>query len=1163
MRRDPALSFRGALAILGHHEQPAIEKLDRLLGAVILGGGAAAVTAIAGVTAVPLALVTAVWGWVDQKNEAVRLLRELVDRVAGRLTGTAGYERGRLIAAAHTTIVIAAYFEALREHLGGPAYAQLRLTRAEQQALTIGDARATGASVYEALYSAEIPAPSPARGYVENLAAVRAFLTTLSGEVDSFLGTTAAWTLVRPPLEPVVDAALERYQSHYLALAAEVPEFYIWAVLGEHAATRAELRRVRPAITTAIAAEASALRRIETMLATLTDAAVVPDMCDVLRRANRGELSRPILTTAYGPEIRFPTVEQIYVNPRYRTARAERGAALASEAWWDRRPAADDLDLALAGLVMAPDAARLPLLVLGHPGAGKSLLTRVFASRLPAAMCTAVRVPLREVDADAPVVDQIQEALDRTTNHRVDWARLVEQSAATIRVVLLDGLDELLQATGYQRSGYLHEVMEFQRLEAEQDRPVVVVVTARTVTVDKLDLPRETPVFKIDDFGPKEIERWLTAWRAANTGGDVRALSLADALRQFDLTRQPLLLLMLALYCADPAVPPPDERLSTTELYEELILGLTRREIGRRNGKRIPGTDAERAVAGHLTRLSVAALAMFNRGRQHVTEPELAADLAALGDSPEQAAEVGRRLLGEFFFVHVAEAQQELDGRPVVTRAYEFLHATFGEYLVARRLTELLAGLPDEPAADLLFTLLCHAPLAVRRPILTFTAEMFDRLPETDCERVRQALVVLLASARERLPPPRYAGYRPVPVDQVRRTAAYCANLLLLRVLLSPDGAPATDLNSSVEHLWRAGLDAEDVTAVLRTLRRTGDRIRLTTERGRSEPALDPQAVLAALLRSERQEAGVTQGTLGHALGVGASLVSAWERGRAVPSPARLSDLARFFAGPSAEGLRSDADLTWAEQLRFQQLEAQFLQLAELITGQALPDSLVLPRRGPLRFPEGQPIAIVPGLVPGDVAFAEQDHVEHVQAYQHADLDALIDLYGHVRAMNPQTGTLIRSSGAVHSDDLTRNLLLIGNEQRNPVVQELMRYLDVPVPVELMAPVLEGTDGGRVLVEDVGLIIRGFNPFNRLRTAMIFAGTFGRGALGAVRALTDARFAPRNIEYLEQRFATADRFGLLVRVRVLAGEVLTPDLTNPANRLYEWPDQSATEVTSA
>jgi hypothetical protein len=59
------------------------------------------------------------------------------------------------------------------------------------------------------------------------------------------------------------------------------------------------------------------------------------------------------------------------------------------------------------------------------------------------------------------------------------------RAKAVCGFVLLDGLDELLQASQHDRSSYLQQIAEFQRLEAEQERPVVVIVTSRTVVADR------------------------------------------------------------------------------------------------------------------------------------------------------------------------------------------------------------------------------------------------------------------------------------------------------------------------------------------------------------------------------------------------------------------------------------------------------------------------------------------------------------------------------------------------------------------------------------------------------------------------------------------------------------------------------------------------------
>jgi hypothetical protein len=67
-------------------------------------------------------------------------------------------------------------------------------------------------------------------------------------------------------------------------------------------------------------------------------------------------------------------------------------------------------------------------------------------------------------------------------------------------------------------------------------------------------------------------------------------------------------------------------------------------------------------------------------------------------------------------------------------RSYEFLHATFGEYLVASHVMGELVDVadkafagrrgPSDPQDDLLFALLSHQPLAARTSTLSFAGEI-------------------------------------------------------------------------------------------------------------------------------------------------------------------------------------------------------------------------------------------------------------------------------------------------------------------------------------------------------------------------------------------------------------------------------------------------------
>lgn len=952
MGREPSLTLEGALRILGQHELPGIEKLDKVLGGVILAAGVGAGIATVGPAVLaPLKLFAAVWGWLEQKDTAIGLLRGAIAGLSGKLAGTRGRERRELIAAAHTVIVVAAFFEAFREQAGKELYDRLEITEEEKKTLIAQPVRWGGESVWDVLYAAEVPAPSAVRGFSENVLQVTVWFSGFSSDIDGFIGGLAAGENTVINWKPIVSSAIERYLSHFLALAAKVPEFMIWAMLNEGAATRtavADLRAdqagqvaavladgaatraavdgLRADMAAALDANRDALGRLAALLA--LDAGRPGEMMQDLRQslawANNGVLTEKIIpedAQSYAG-IEFPTVGESYINPRYRSALASSQTELierllgvlrpADELWWDRYPSRDDFDLMLAAYVTSPDATRLPLLLLGHPGAGKSMLTKVFAARLPPSAYTVVRVPLRRVAANAPVRTQIEQALADSTNGRVNsWWQLAAQSQDTIRVVLLDGLDELLQASQDDRSGYLQDVMEFQQHEAEQRQPVVVVVTSRTVVAERVDIPAGTTVVKLDFFEEPDIADWLDRWRRVNaaavSAGTMRALTAQSVLgtpapaegsgetaadREHigddyaktdndllpgnggvrELARQPLLLLMLALYAADPALPPIDPNAASAELYQRLLETFCRREAAKALGPNPPRDEVAKRMRDHLDRLEVAALAMFNRGRQDIGEEELGADLDVLDPrlmDRSRPSQVGQRIIGEFLFVHAPEARV-LGGpgtaaagagadsgrsarREPPRRSYEFLHATFGEYLVASRVMSELAEAaarsfagrrgPTEPDDDLLYALLSHQALATSKPTLIFSDEIFTRLGDQDREQMLAVLELLLAGYRRRQGTVTFAAYRPMAADTVRELAFYSANLVALRVWLEPghavvplprllghtvDGARDTPDNlqeqwRSMVMLWKSGLDPDCVQAMLTTVSFSGD----------------------------------------------------------------------------------------------------------------------------------------------------------------------------------------------------------------------------------------------------------------------------------------------------------------------------------------------------
>ena len=363
-----------------------------------------------------------------------------------------------------------------------------------------------------------------------------------------------------------------------------------------------------------------------------------------------------------------------------------------------------------------------------------------------------------------------------------------------------------------------------------------------------------------------------------------------------------------------------------------------------------------------------------------------------------------------------------------------------------------------------------------------------------------------------------------------------------------------------------------------------------------------PDQVLAQRLRALREEhwpgRKVRQAQLAEALsGAGKSvsvpLVSSWEsRTRPqVPPASRIQDIATFFASErSLDGevgrLLSLSELTAPEREAREELLQELTRLRREALDQSADPTTTLDstrvsaqslRDEPYHFTAGDRVTIVCGQVPKDmrqrIPYTDPLDPDFIEAYRYADLDALIELWGHLRAANPTSPVAYRSADQLRIDDYTGHLVSLGGVDWNAATSSVLARLQLPVAqvsdwdteggayFEVTEedgrkiphrPVLEESGGRTILQEDVALFARAVNPFNQKRFVIICNGMYGRGVYGAVRALTDERFRDRNAGYIRDRYAGSEAFCLLMRVSVVDTLTVTPDWTLPETRLFEW-----------
>ena len=354
--------------------------------------------------------------------------------------------------------------------------------------------------------------------------------------------------------------------------------------------------------------------------------------------------------------------------------------------------------------------------------------------------------------------------------------------------------------------------------------------------------PQGTAIVRLDPFTPEQISRWLEIWNEENREyfNQTRKNHLTiDDLRPYgELSREPLLLLMLALYDAEGPSLRTDMELEQTELYERLLQRFVRREVV----KLYSGLNQEQftqKVEGELLRLSVVALAMFNRGRQYVHAEEVDYDMSILlGDSAEKIVTdrfqeritPGQLVLGRFFFVHESQATLEHSE----SYSYEFLHSTFGEYLIARLVSHLLPEIAStsktlvklrsaNPDDSFLHATLSWVALTDREQVVTYLVQLCGQ-PDLG---VREPLIGLLRAANDARLPDQYQQYLPSRRSLVARHAVYAANLLTL-ILASSGSVTASELWEardnpirrwqSQAYLWKACLSYTSWSALIRSI---------------------------------------------------------------------------------------------------------------------------------------------------------------------------------------------------------------------------------------------------------------------------------------------------------------------------------------------------------
>jgi hypothetical protein len=707
----------------GEQEPSLIDAVDKLLGLALVCSPLVAGPGL--VTVLPT---------LGAKNELVRLGKDVFKRVTS-LKDEDYLGRSERMEMAYGLIVFTAFFDALDSQLPKTLRGKIGSLDPHRAFLAKEAARKSRQpepliSVYDLadgpIANIHFAFPHPTESLDQQIERHQNLWKQMAQGFSGFVQRLAFWddesdkdkAHITSVIQKVPEQVTRFFEAQYFELARTFEDFAIWANLHEHARTKQLIRDLSIYVKQHIKLSQVGDKALDIGFSKLHSYILdIPEtlkisqakeLVDGLTKYYKARVNDLIIEDKEEPEpdkprLAFPRISDAFIPQAFHVLRQiGKGRQLEHEDTWVGLPRRNDLGAFLISYLSSPYSTDTPLLILGHPGSGKSLLTTVLASQLMSKHFTVIRVLLRKVNAEADIQSQIEEGIGQITGTNTDpWAKLSGAFKNNPPLVILDGYDELLQASGKVFASYLKDVQHFQRNEAEQGRPVRVIVTSRVTLIDKATVPSGSTVVRLLEFDQNQRERWISIWNSTNanyfTEAKIEGFGLPDkkeigAEKILALAKQPLLLLMLALYDSQDNQLRKSKNLDRTKLYDSLLRRFVERERGKKKGfDDAKAVERKKALDTEMQRLGVAALGMYNRRKVHILASELDDDLKFFGLERSVSVTDGRALneadllLGSFFFIHKSKAQHAA-GAPDAheeASAFEFLHNTFGEFLTA------------------------------------------------------------------------------------------------------------------------------------------------------------------------------------------------------------------------------------------------------------------------------------------------------------------------------------------------------------------------------------------------------------------------------------------------------------------------------------------------
>lgn len=617
---------------------------------------------------------------------------------------TTRYEHAKI---AHILIVFAAYFDSIKMYLPNEEKA-INLSDKEKFTLTDEGVRKylqyltkkveSKASIRAIeVFESDLSMPNTIENISVFLCKLQKFYDILNNEFIAFFEKLSFWEELKEKdkdvflgvLRLIPVKAVENYQKQYYELSVKFNDFFIWGNIQEHKEIKQSIdvgfEKISKQIVTYYGKfreekARETLEKYERKYSSFVDESII-DISEM------GSVSTE--------DVVFPSKRNIFVPQSFQALIYKNDMRLEQDAWkhCDER---ENIGKFISDTLRHPVTGELPLLILGLPGAGKSLLCNMLAAQILFHEYYVIIIKLRDTIADETISQQISQQMKRDFSNACTWDDIADSGITKPILLIFDGYDELLQASGRTHSDYIKKIAEFQKDQKNIYNIFVrCLITSRTILIDKALIKEGTPVIKLSDFNDQRIELWSNIWNQKNNSFFIKnglsPFEIDKSSKIYELARQPLLLLMLALYDSNKNALKQQKSMNSTQLYNSLILEFISREKNKEYQFRSKEKfEQKKIIEKEVRKISIAALGMYNRKALYIRSTELQSDIEFIEQQEHYREELkdaelkeSDKLLGSFLFIHKSKSRDIVEKEEIRNAAYEFLHNTFGEFLAA------------------------------------------------------------------------------------------------------------------------------------------------------------------------------------------------------------------------------------------------------------------------------------------------------------------------------------------------------------------------------------------------------------------------------------------------------------------------------------------------